>query len=79
MLYTLTSNIPKILPFLTWLVMGIPLPLSTAAILHIDLDGLKSLSRKDDDWVIDLKGWWLDPQLSWLSSSSSFEDTWTAN
>lgn len=79
MLYTLTSNIPKILPFLTWLVMGIPLPLSTAAILHIDLYGHKSLSRKDDDWVIDLKGWWLDPQLSWLSSPSSFEDTWTAN
>lgn len=79
MLYTLTSNIPKILPFLTWLVMGIPLPLSTAAILLIDLDGLKSLSRKDDDWVIDLNGWWLDPQLSWLSSPSSLEDTWTAN
>ena len=35
--YTLTSNIPEILPFLTWVVLGIPLPLSTVAILLIDL------------------------------------------
>merc|ERR1719295_1536679 len=35
--YTLTSNIPEILPFLTWVIMGIPLPLSTIAILLIDL------------------------------------------
>ena len=35
--YTLTSNIPEILPFLTWGVLGIPLPLSTLAILLIDL------------------------------------------
>lgn len=31
--FTLTSNIPEILPFLTWVVMGVPLPLSTVAIL----------------------------------------------
>jgi len=35
--YTLTSNIPEILPFLTWVIAGIPLPLSTIAILLIDL------------------------------------------
>merc|ERR1712215_110105 len=35
--YTLTSNIPEISPFLTWVIMGIPLPLSTIAILLIDL------------------------------------------
>ena len=35
--YTLTSNIPEILPFLTCWVLGIPLPLSTVAILLIDL------------------------------------------
>ena len=35
--YTLTSNIPKILRLLTWVVMSIPLPLSTVAILLIDL------------------------------------------
>merc|ERR1712212_526548 len=35
--YTLTSNIPEILPFLTWVVLRIPLPLSTIAILLIDL------------------------------------------
>ena len=36
-LYTLTSNITEILPFLTWVVLGIPLPLSTVAILLIYL------------------------------------------
>ena len=35
--YTLTSNIPEILPFLTWVILDIPLPLSTMAILLIDL------------------------------------------
>merc|ERR1712212_344170 len=35
--YTLTSNIPEILPFLTWVVLRIPLPLSTLAILAVDL------------------------------------------
>lgn len=35
--YTLTSNIPEILPFLTWVILDIPLPLSTIAILLIDL------------------------------------------
>jgi len=35
--YTLTSNIPEILPFLSWVVLGIPLPLTTVEILLIDL------------------------------------------
>ena len=35
--YTLTSNVPEILPFLTWVILNIPLPLSTVAILLIDL------------------------------------------
>ena len=44
--YTLTSNIPKILRLLTWVVMSIPLPLSTVAILLIDLgtDKLPAIS-----------------------------------
>ena len=45
-MYTLTSNIPEILPFLvspshrhlqTWVVLRIPLPLGTIAILAVDL------------------------------------------
>lgn len=35
--YTLTSNIPEILPFLSWVVANIPLPLSTIMILLVDL------------------------------------------
>ena len=35
--YTLTSNIPEILPFLLWVILRIPLPLSTIAILAVDL------------------------------------------
>ena len=35
--YTLTSNIPEILPFLAWVILRIPLPLSTLAILAVDL------------------------------------------
>ena len=35
--YTLTSNIPEILPFLCWVIFSIPLPLSTVCILLIDL------------------------------------------
>ena len=35
--YTLTSNIPEIVPFLSWVVVGLPLPLSTILILLIDL------------------------------------------
>ena len=35
--YTLTSNIPEIFPFLTWVILDLPLPLSTIAILLIDL------------------------------------------
>lgn len=35
--YTLTSNIPEITPFLTFIVFAIPLPLSTVLILCIDL------------------------------------------
>lgn len=35
--YTLTSNIPEITPFLTFILVGIPLPLTTFLILCIDL------------------------------------------
>ncbi|KAE9548777.1 hypothetical protein FO519_008015 [Halicephalobus sp. NKZ332] len=35
--YTLTSNIPEITPFLTYILFGIPLPLGTVTILCIDL------------------------------------------
>ncbi|CAI4223313.1 unnamed protein product [Auanema sp. JU1783] len=35
--YTLTSNIPEISPFLTYILFGIPLPLGTVTILCIDL------------------------------------------
>jgi len=39
----LTSNIPKFLPFLTWVVLGITLPLSTVAILLIIDQGTDTL------------------------------------
>ncbi|VDN06622.1 unnamed protein product [Thelazia callipaeda] len=35
--YTLTSNIPEITPFLSYILLGIPLPMSVVAILCIDL------------------------------------------
>jgi len=35
--YTLTSNMPELLPFLAFMLLGIPLPLSTLAIFCIDL------------------------------------------
>lgn len=35
--YTLTSNIPEIMPFLCYIVIRIPLPLSTVLILCVDL------------------------------------------
>ena len=35
--YTLTSNIPEITPFLAFIMVGIPLPLGTLTILCIDL------------------------------------------
>lgn len=35
--YTLTSNIPEIMPFLVFILVGIPLPLDTITILFIDL------------------------------------------
>ncbi|PAV75993.1 hypothetical protein WR25_00405 [Diploscapter pachys] len=35
--YTLTSNIPEIIPFMTYVLLGFPLPLSVVAILMIDL------------------------------------------
>lgn len=35
--YTLTSNIPELIPFLTFIILQIPLPLSTVLILCIDL------------------------------------------
>ncbi|KHJ79730.1 cation transporting ATPase [Oesophagostomum dentatum] len=35
--YTLTSNIPEIMPFMCYVIIGIPIPLSLVAILMIDL------------------------------------------
>ena len=35
--YTLTSNIPELVPFLAFMTVGIPLPLGTITILAIDL------------------------------------------
>jgi sodium/potassium-transporting ATPase subunit alpha len=35
--YTLTSNIPELTPFLTFIIIQIPLPLSTILILCVDL------------------------------------------
>lgn len=35
--YTLSSNIPEIMPFLIFMIVGIPLPLTTVLILCIDL------------------------------------------
>nr|CDJ80854.1 ATPase and Haloacid dehalogenase hydrolase domain containing protein [Haemonchus contortus] len=35
--YTLTSNIPEIAPFMCYVILGIPIPLSLVAILMIDL------------------------------------------
>jgi len=35
--YTLTSNIPEIIPFILFIILQIPLPLSTLLILTIDL------------------------------------------
>ena len=54
--YTLTSNIPEILPFLTWVVLGIPLPLSTVAILLIDLgtDMLPAISLAYENAELDI-------------------------
>jgi len=35
--YTLASNIPELIPFLAYIVISIPLPIGTIAILCIDL------------------------------------------
>ena len=35
--YTITSNVPELLPFLVYIVLGVPLALSTVCILLIDL------------------------------------------
>uniref|UniRef100_A0A914HXZ3 Sodium/potassium-transporting ATPase subunit alpha n=1 Tax=Globodera rostochiensis TaxID=31243 RepID=A0A914HXZ3_GLORO len=35
--YTLSSNVPEITPFLSYIILGIPLPLDTVTILCIDL------------------------------------------
>ena len=55
-LYTLTNNITKILPFLTWVVLGITLPLSTVAILLIDLgsDMLPAISLAYENAELEL-------------------------
>jgi sodium/potassium-transporting ATPase subunit alpha len=35
--YTLTSNIPELFPFIAFVLFGIPLPLGTITVLAIDL------------------------------------------
>lgn len=35
--YVLSSNIPEILPFISFIIFGLPLPLSTVLILCVDL------------------------------------------
>lgn len=35
--YTLTSNVPEVTPFVCYILLGIPLPMSVVAILMIDL------------------------------------------
>ena len=54
--YTLTSNIPELLPFMSWVIVGIPLPLSTLAILLIDLgtDMLPAISLAYENAELDI-------------------------
>merc|ERR1719460_3338865 len=54
--YTLSSNIPEISPFLAFIVIGIPLPLSTQLILFIDLgtDMVPAISMAWEDAEADI-------------------------
>eukprot|EP00632_Arachnochrysis_sp_CCMP2950_P011035 CAMPEP_0185690376 /NCGR_PEP_ID=MMETSP1164-20130828/1076_1 /TAXON_ID=1104430 /ORGANISM="Chrysoreinhardia sp, Strain CCMP2950" /LENGTH=1226 /DNA_ID=CAMNT_0028356941 /DNA_START=476 /DNA_END=4153 /DNA_ORIENTATION=- len=54
--YTLTSNIPEISPFLCWITMDTPMPLSTVLILAIDLgtDMVPAISMAYEDAEADI-------------------------
>ncbi|KAH8046098.1 sodium:potassium-exchanging ATPase [Aureococcus anophagefferens] len=54
--YTLTSNIPEISPFLCWITMNTPMPLSTVLILAIDLgtDMVPAISMAYEDAEADI-------------------------
>ena len=54
--YTLTSNIPELIPFLTFIIVQIPLPLSTVLILCVDLgtDMLPAVSFSYEDAELDI-------------------------
>jgi sodium/potassium-transporting ATPase subunit alpha len=54
--YTLSSNIPEISPFLSFITVGIPLPLSTVLILCIDLgtDMIPAISMAWEDKEADI-------------------------
>merc|ERR1712195_113912 len=54
--YTLSSNIPEISPFLSFITVGIPLPLSTVLILCIDLgtDMVPAISMAWEDKEADI-------------------------
>jgi sodium/potassium-transporting ATPase subunit alpha len=54
--YTLTSNIPELVPFLTFIVIQIPLPLSTVLILCVDLgtDMFPAISFAYEDSELDI-------------------------
>jgi sodium/potassium-transporting ATPase subunit alpha len=54
--YTLTSNIPELIPFLTFIILQIPLPLSTVLILCVDLgtDMIPAVSFSYEEAELDI-------------------------
>jgi sodium/potassium-transporting ATPase subunit alpha len=54
--YTLTSNIPELIPFLSFIVIQIPLPLSTVLILCVDLgtDMIPAVSFSYEEAELDI-------------------------
>ena len=54
--YTLTSNIPELCPFLTFIILQIPLPLSTVLILCVDLgtDMIPAVAFSYEDAELDI-------------------------
>ena len=60
--YTLTSNIPELLPFLAMIILNIPLPLGTITILMIDLgtDMVPAISLAFESPHYDPPTYWAD-------------------
>ena len=54
--YTLTSNIPELIPFLALILLRIPLPLSTVLILCIDLgtDIIPAIAMAQEESEVDI-------------------------